>query len=122
RKRDTSKGTFVLEMKKGMDGETADFLGSEPTNAWKVGYAFTLEKINEAKVNKIQKIILEHKDSPFNKGHIICKLTNTGHISLTKKSFKETHNGKKSKKLIDKNEYEQILIEEFGIKQESQLL
>ncbi|RFB42573.1 arylamine N-acetyltransferase [Bacillus sp. dmp10] len=122
RKRDTSKGTFVLEMKKGMEGETADFLGSEPTNSWKVGYAFTLEKIDEVKVNKIQRVILEHKDSPFNKGHIICRLTNTGHISLTKKSFTETHNGKKSKKIIDEKEYEKILIEEFGIKQERQLL
>ncbi|HFU7059021.1 TPA: arylamine N-acetyltransferase, partial [Bacillus cereus] len=119
RKRDTSKGTYVLEMKKGIDGETADFLGSEPTTTWKVGYAFTLEKINEVKVNKIQRVILEHKDSPFNKRHIICRLTNAGHISLTKKSFTETHNGKKSKKIIDEKEYKKILIEEFGIKQES---
>ncbi len=36
-------------------------------------------------MNNIQKVIVEHNESPFNKGAITCKLTDYGHISLTKK-------------------------------------
>lgn len=117
-KQETLKGTYILQMKKGNNGETADFLGSEPTNAWKIGYTFTLEKISEAKVNEIQRIIVEHKESPFNKGHIICKLNDTGHVSLTKQSFTETCRGKKIKQSITEEEYNKILIDVFGITQE----
>ena len=58
---------------------------SEPSDEWKIGYAFTLDSIDEKKVNNIQKVIVEHKESPFNKGAITCKLTDYGHVSLTNK-------------------------------------
>ena len=53
------------------------------------------KSIDEKKVNNIQKIIVEHKESPFNKGAITCKLTNYGHISLTNKNYTETFKGTK---------------------------
>ncbi|PGS78018.1 arylamine N-acetyltransferase [Bacillus cereus] len=115
RKQHTEKGTYVLEMRKGENGETAQFLDSEPTDTWRTGYAFTLDEIDTNKVNAIQNIIIEHPESPFNKGYIICKLIENGHISLTQRSFTETKNGKKMKWFITEEEYHQILIEVFDI-------
>ncbi|AKF95795.1 arylamine N-acetyltransferase family protein [Brevibacillus laterosporus] len=115
RKQNTEKGTYLLEMKKGENGESAQFLDSEPTNTWRTGYAFTLDEIDTNKVNVIQNIIVEHPESPFNKGYIICKLIEDGHISLTKRSFTETKKGQKRKRTINEEEYHQILTEVFNI-------
>ena len=58
-------------MRKGANGESTNFLQSEPSDEWKIGYAFTLDSIDEKKVNNIQKVIVEHKESPFNKGLLL---------------------------------------------------
>ncbi|PEW72764.1 arylamine N-acetyltransferase [Bacillus cereus] len=115
RKQDTEKGTYLLEMRKGENGETAQFLDSEPSDTWRTGYAFTLDKIDTNKVNDIQDIIVHHPESPFNKGHIICKLTEDGHVSLTKRNFTKTRKGHKIKRAITEEEYYQILTEVFDI-------
>ncbi|MBW3493263.1 arylamine N-acetyltransferase [Bacillus sp. FDAARGOS_1420] len=115
RKQDTEKGTYLLEMRKGENGETAQFLGSEPSDTWRTGYAFTLDEIDTNKVNDIQDIIVHHPESPFNKGHIICKLTESGHVSLTRQNFTKTHKGQKIKRSITEEEYHQILTEVFDI-------
>ncbi len=49
RKRNTRKGTHILEMRKGANGESTSFLQSEPSNEWKIGYAFTVDPIDEKK-------------------------------------------------------------------------
>ncbi|MES9784782.1 arylamine N-acetyltransferase, partial [Bacillus thuringiensis] len=118
RKRNTRKGTHILEMRKGANGESTSFLQSEPSNEWKIGYAFTVDPIDEKKVNNIQKVIVEHKESPFNKGAITCKLTTYGHISLTNKNYTETFKGTKNKRPIESKDYARILRESFGITQE----
>ncbi|MGH0590568.1 arylamine N-acetyltransferase family protein [Bacillus mycoides] len=115
RKHDTDKGNYLLEMRKGENGETAQFLDSEPTDTWRTGYAFTLDEIDTKKVNDIQDIIAHHPESPFNKGHIICKLSENGHVSLTKRNFTETKNGQKIKRAVDEEEYHYILTEVFNI-------
>ncbi|MBT2576919.1 arylamine N-acetyltransferase [Bacillus sp. ISL-8] len=115
RKQNTEKGTHVFEMKKGKNGETSHFLDSDLTDTWSIGYAFNLKEINEKKVNDIQNMVIEHPKSPVNKGNIICKLIEHGHIALTKKSFTETRHGKKSKKEITEKQYRQILRDKFHI-------
>ncbi|HDX9707976.1 TPA: arylamine N-acetyltransferase [Bacillus thuringiensis] len=116
RKQNTEKGTYLLEMRKGEKGETAQFLDSEPTDIWRTGYAFTLAEIDTNKVNIIQDIIVKHPDSPFNKGYIICKLIENGHISLTKRNFTKTQKGLRSKRSITtEEEYHQILTDAFDI-------
>ena len=52
-------------MRKGANGESTSFLQSEPSNEWKIGYAFTVDPIDEKKVNNIQKVIVEHKRISF---------------------------------------------------------
>lgn len=115
RKQNTEKGTHVFEMKKGENGETSHFLDSDLTDTWSIGYAFYLNTINEKKVNAIQNMVIEHPESPVNKGNIICKLIECGHIALTKQSFTETIHGKKSKKEITEKQYHQILKNKFNI-------
>lgn len=99
RKQNTEKGTYLLELKKGEDGESAQFLNSEPTNTWCTGFAFSLDEIDTNKVNAIQNIIVEHPESPFNKGYIVCKLIEDGHISLTKKVLQKQEKAKKVNEL-----------------------
>lgn len=115
RKQNTEKGTYLLEMKKGENGESTQFLDSEPTDTWSVGYAFTLDEVDTDKVNLVQNTIVEHPESPFNKKHIVCKLIEGGHISLTRRSFTQTKNGKKRKRTINEEEFCQILEEDFDI-------
>ena len=107
RKQNTEKGTHVLEMKKGENGETSHFFDSDLSNTWSIGYAFYL--------NAIQNMVIEHPESPVNKANIICKLIEHGHIALTKQSFTETRHGKKIKKEITEKQYHQILKNEFNI-------
>ncbi|MDR4347140.1 arylamine N-acetyltransferase, partial [Bacillus anthracis] len=68
--------------------------------------------IDEQKVNNIQKVSVEHNESPFNKGAITCNLTNYGHISST-----NTFKGTKNKRPIESKDYARILRESFGITQ-----
>jgi len=102
-------------MQKGKNVETAQFLDYDPSDTWRTEYAFALDKIDIIKVNDIQDIIVHHPDYPFNKGNIICKLTENGHISLTKRNFTKTHKGQKIKRAITEKEYHQILEEVFDI-------
>ncbi|MDM5155664.1 arylamine N-acetyltransferase [Bacillus sp. DX1.1] len=111
RKETTEKGTYILEMRK-----NNDFLDVASSEEWKLGYAFDIEKIDEQKLNQAQKIIVEHERSPFNKVPIVVKLTDDGHVSLTKDSFTRTKNGEKSKELITEQQYTELLHTVFGIK------
>nr|WP_082187202.1 arylamine N-acetyltransferase [Bacillus cereus] len=66
-------------------------------------------------MNAIQNMVIEHPKSPVNKGNIICKLIEHGHIALTKQSFTETRHGKKTKKEKTEKQYHQILKDKFNI-------
>ena len=37
-------------MRKGANGESTNFLQSEPSDEWKIGYAFTLNPIDEKRL------------------------------------------------------------------------
>ncbi|HEK9102083.1 arylamine N-acetyltransferase [Bacillus pfraonensis] len=110
RKETTAKGNYMLEMKK-----NNEFLDVASSEEWTLGYAFYLEKVDERTLNSAQRIIVEHKDSPFNKVPLIVKLTSDGHASLTKDSFTVTKQGKKRKEEISKEQYTDLLQETFGI-------
>ncbi|MGE7866016.1 arylamine N-acetyltransferase family protein [Bacillus paramycoides] len=110
RKETTEKGDHILEMRK-----NNAFLDQSSTDNWTVGYAFYLEEVNETKVNAAQKIIVEHKKSPFNKVPLIVKLTHDGHASLTKDSLTITKQGKKLKEPLTEDQYTNLLHSTFGI-------
>ncbi|EOQ01473.1 arylamine N-acetyltransferase family protein [Bacillus cereus] len=110
RKEDTEKGTYVLEMR-----NNNEFLGRESSEEWRLAYAFQLDSIGEKELNQAQKVIVEHKDSAFNKGAIVVKLTKDGHMSLTQKSLTKIQDSTKKKEAVTRERYLEILSELFGI-------
>ncbi|MGN5652065.1 arylamine N-acetyltransferase family protein [Bacillus sp. Brlt_9] len=102
KKRDTSKGNYVLE-RKDTDGE------------WKVCHAFYNRIIDEAVVNDVQRRVIEDEKSIFNKGPIAVKLTESGHVSLTNTSLTEIIYGEKVKREITENLYRELLFTLFAI-------
>ncbi|TXR58738.1 arylamine N-acetyltransferase [Bacillus sp. AY18-3] len=102
RKRDTSKGNYVLE-RKDTNGE------------WKVCHAFYKSIIDETVVNDVQKRVIEDEKSIFNKGPIAVKLTDYGHVSLTNTSLTEMINGEKIKCEITEDQYRELLNTLFAI-------
>lgn len=110
RKETTEKGNYILEIR-----NNHEFLDTAGSNEWKIGYAFYIEEVDEAKVNAAQKIIVEHEQSPFNKVPLLVKLTEDGHASLTKDSFTLTKNGEKKKEAITEQQYSELSRKVFGI-------
>ena len=103
RRKDTSKGNYVLE-RIDTDGE------------WKVCHAFYKHIIDEIVVNDVQRRVIEDEKSIFNKGPIAVKLTNSGHISLTNTSLTEIIHGEKTKREITEDQYKEFLYTLFAIK------
>ncbi|MEC2940423.1 arylamine N-acetyltransferase [Bacillus cereus] len=103
RRKDTSKGNYVLE-RIDTDGE------------WKVCHAFYKPNIDEIVINDVQRRVIEDEKSIFNKGPIAVKLTNSGHISLTNTSLTEVIHGEKTKREITENQYKEFLYTLFAIK------
>ncbi|MEB8758683.1 arylamine N-acetyltransferase, partial [Bacillus cereus] len=95
RRKDTSKGNYVLE-RIDTDGE------------WKVCHAFYKPNIDEIVINDVQRRVIEDEKSIFNKGPIAVKLTNSGHISLTNTSLTEVIHGEKTKREITENQYKEF--------------
>ncbi|MDA2237555.1 arylamine N-acetyltransferase [Bacillus cereus group sp. Bc222] len=102
KRKDTSKGNYVLE-RKDTNGE------------WKVCHAFYNRIIDEAVVNDVQKRVVEDEKSIFNKGPIAVKLTESGHVSLTNTSFTEIVHGEKAKREITEEQYRELLNTLFAI-------
>ncbi|HFJ9437685.1 TPA: arylamine N-acetyltransferase [Bacillus albus] len=102
KKRDTSKGNYVLE-RKDTNGE------------WKVCHAFYNRIIDEAVVNDVHRRVIEDEKSIFNKGPIAVKLTDSGHVSLTNTSLTEIIHGEKVKREITENLYRELLFTLFAI-------
>lgn len=110
RRETTTKGNYILEMKK-----NNEFLNQDSSQDWTLGYAFYIEAVDERKLNEAQKTIVEHTDSPFNKVPLTVKLTSDGHATLTKDCFTVTKQGKQSKEEITKEQYADLLYATFGI-------
>ncbi|KEK23401.1 arylamine N-acetyltransferase family protein [Bacillus gaemokensis] len=111
RRKDTDKGSYVLERR---DGNKCS--KSDEKLQWKLCHAFHEGTIDETTLNKVQRKVIEDENSSFNKGPITVKLTDSGYASLTKESLTQTINGKKSKKLITEQQYKEILQDKFNIK------
>ncbi|MHA4093914.1 arylamine N-acetyltransferase family protein [Bacillus cereus] len=103
RRKDTSKGNYVLER-------------IDAAGEWKVCHAFYKHNIDEIVVNDVQRRVIEDEKSIFNKGPIAVKLTNSGHISLTNTSLTEIIHGEKTKREITEDQYKAFLYTLFAIK------
>ncbi|GMA65141.1 arylamine N-acetyltransferase family protein [Alicyclobacillus fastidiosus] len=85
---------------------------------WKLGYVFdSTHSVNRlSELNEIQKIILEHPASPFNKRPLMTRRTARGNIILTDTSFTEWIDGRVEKMEIDNKTFKEIADGKFGIK------
>ncbi|HDR8072280.1 TPA: arylamine N-acetyltransferase [Bacillus cereus] len=106
-KQDTEKGDYILEMNK--ENKV------KKKGSWEAIYAFSLDKINE---QTIQHLVLEYQEI-FSKKQMIFKLTDDGYITLTQQNITRTKYGTKTKKAINKEMFNQILVDVFGISQEN---
>lgn len=106
-KADSEYGDYVLYMKLKHKHED-----------WKLGYIFDSTKVvqNLSELNEVQRIILEHPESRFNKRPLLTKITEQGNIILTDTSFTEWVDGKEDKKEIDNKLFKEMLLDKFGIK------
>lgn len=102
---DTEHGDYIFHMK--LKHKDQD---------WKIGYAFDTKKnVVESDLNQVQKIIIEHPESSFNKKPLITRFTETGNLILTDTSLTEWADGKMTKKDIDPQEFKIIAKNQFGI-------
>jgi N-hydroxyarylamine O-acetyltransferase len=84
---------------------------------WKIGYAFnSKEEIqNITELNEVQRIIIEHPESAFNKKPLITKLTGKGNITLTDTSFTEWVNRVLNKEIIEEKRFDEITKDYFNL-------
>lgn len=84
---------------------------------WKIGYAFDSKEVMKTltALNEVQKLIVEHPESAFNKQTLITRLTDNGNITLTETSFTEWVDGKFKKKEIDNQSFQALAKEYFGL-------
>ncbi|MFD0677981.1 MULTISPECIES: arylamine N-acetyltransferase family protein [unclassified Paenibacillus] len=98
-------GDYVLEMK--LKHKDSD---------WRIGYTFdSMRPIADfSECNAVQKIVVEHPASSFNKHPLITKITDEGSITLTDTSFTQWNQGTLTKVKIDSLKFKELFDEYFG--------
>jgi N-hydroxyarylamine O-acetyltransferase len=106
RKKVTDHGNYVMEMK--LKHRHSD---------WVLGYAFdpSIRIKNELELNEIQKIIVEHPFSPFNKKFLVTKLIDNGVVVLTDTSFTQRIAGNELKEEITPDKFKLLAKKYFGL-------
>jgi N-hydroxyarylamine O-acetyltransferase len=106
KKEESDQGNYIFYMKL-----------RDKDKEWKKEYAFhSAEAVDDVTdLNDIQKIILEHPESPFNKKKLITMLTDRGNATLTESSFTEWADGRSEKKEVDHKEFNEIAKNYFGL-------
>ncbi|MCY9667346.1 arylamine N-acetyltransferase [Paenibacillus alginolyticus] len=105
---ETDYGDYILEMK----------LKYKDTD-WKIGYAFDTKRPLKdlSELNEVQEIIVQHKESRFNKIPLMTQLTSDGNVTLTDTSFTQWIQGKSSKEQIDKDKFKELAKQHFGFQE-----
>lgn len=103
---DSEHGDYILYMKLKRKDED-----------WKKGYAFNSAKrfTKITDLNEVQKIIIEHPESAFNKKPVMTKLTDKGNMTLTESSFTEWVDGIMKKEKIDKKRFSELRRDYFNL-------
>lgn len=103
---DSEHGDYILYMKLNRQDED-----------WKIGYAFNSIKWiqNMSELNEVQRIIVEHPESAFNKKPLITKITDKGNITLTDTSFTQWVDRTLNKENIDEKRFNEIRKDYFKL-------
>ncbi|WP_449622309.1 arylamine N-acetyltransferase family protein [Robertmurraya sp. Marseille-Q9965] len=114
----SSNGEFRVEKANSKYGNYFLFMKlKHKHDDWKLGYAFDSTKVVKklSDLNEVQKIILEHPESPFNKRPLVTRLTERGSIILTDTTFTEWFDGNVQKKEIDHHMFNELIRGNFGM-------
>ena len=115
---ESNNGEFRVEYEESEHGDYILYMKLKHKDEdWKTGYAFNSNEgfKNISDLNKVQKIIIEHPESAFNKKPLVTKLTDKGNIILTDSSFSEWVDGKMKKEKIDEKRFSEIRKEYFEL-------
>jgi len=118
---ESHNGEFRVEKNHSVDGEYFLHIKLKHSREdWKLGYVFNAtEEIKDFSVlNEVQKIIVEHPESPFNKKPLVTKIDERGVVVLTDTSITVKSNGFVNKKVIDDAAFKDFLVSEFNFKAE----
>jgi N-hydroxyarylamine O-acetyltransferase len=114
----SSNGEFRVDR---VESEYGDYILYMKVNHkdedWQIGYAFNSKQEiqNITELNEVQRIIIEHPESAFNKKPLITKLTDKGNITLTDTSFTERVGRASKKEIIDEKRFNEIRKDYFNL-------
>lgn len=114
----SSNGEFRVERAESEHGDYILYMKlNRKDEDWKIGYAFnSKEEIqNITELNDVQRIIIEHPESAFNKKPLITKITDNGNITLTDTSFTQWVDRALNKEIIDEKRFNEIRNEYFKL-------
>lgn len=105
-KSNNAYGDYVFEMKR-RDKDTD----------WQIGYTFDSKAaiVKLSDLEKMQRIIVESKDSSFNKSPLITMLNEKGSLTLTNHSFTKWEDGKMFKEEITEEKFKELAKDYFGL-------
>ena len=115
---ESSNGEFRVDKQKSEHGDYIFYMKlKHKDQEWKKGYAFNSTEVvtNLTDLNEVQKIIMEHPKSSFNKKPLMTKLTDKGNMILTDSSYTEWVGGKQKKESIDEKRFNEIRKEYFNL-------
>jgi N-hydroxyarylamine O-acetyltransferase len=111
-------GSFRIRRVTSNDGDLLfEYMLKGRDKDWVNGYIFdsTQPIKDHSELNEVQQIIIESPLSPFNKNHLVTRLTEQGNIVLTETSLTERNNGKVQKQEIDSTNFTKLAKQHFGI-------
>jgi N-hydroxyarylamine O-acetyltransferase len=114
----SSNGEFRVERKESEHGDYILHMKLNRKNEdWKIGYAFNSKEPiqNISELNEVQRIIIEHPESAFNKKPLITQITNNGNITLTDTSFTQWVDSTLKKEIIEEKRFNKIRKEYFKL-------
>ncbi|TRZ38579.1 arylamine N-acetyltransferase [Niallia circulans] len=115
----SDNGQFQIKQEETEYGDYCFFMKlKDKSEEWTLGYAFqsTVAFYDVKDMIEMQKTIVEHPDSRFNKGPLVSMLTDKGSMVLSQDSFTEWIDGKKHKQDINTEEFSAIAKERFGLR------
>lgn len=106
KKADHEYGDYCFEMKR-----------RDKDVDWQIGYIFDTTAIIKdfSDLQEIQNIIVESKESNFNKSRLVTMLTPSGSMTLSNHSFTKWQDGQMSKEEISEGRFQELARQLFGL-------
>ncbi|MGM7701270.1 arylamine N-acetyltransferase family protein [Pseudalkalibacillus sp. Hm43] len=114
----SSNGEFFVKKSENDLGDyTLELKLKHKDKDWRAGYTFdSTEQIEDVTAfNDIQKTIIEHEKSPFNKNPLLTRLTENGRITLTDTTLTRWDHGQHEKVEVKPNQFQELSKKHFKL-------